>query len=643
MLKPNLCTKCHSDFSSAIGSEKLSSISLETIRSQIRSGYGLSTEEISQFQFQLEGIRDDIEQCDALISSVQVLLDKRDKLEQYANHCRGLLSPIRKLPQEILGEIFAHFCADEPSLAVGNSPAGDTQEARYSYDLTGPLLISHVCKLWHDIALSRSSLWSNIDINLFFGAGSEELIYLYLSRSQPTSLTLKITARDKKETIVREEDEIAYHDEEGIDYRDEDEIAYRYGEEIVYAYNDRGELCARDGNLLANHSHNIHKSLIAILCEAHRWKSVSFDLDIYYFDKIAFMVAYEIAVKPFRVDNLRELEIIRELDDETDYFHREINHDHNFLKLFHSVPSLYSLNIARLDPRLPFPFAQLRSVAIDDSLHDLDLSQVFTLCPAMQELSLRSLSHQYIRTSQPISPNTIHYNLCSMSLRLRRIGLVSSLVSSVTLPNLRDLTLRGDPFESALDPNWIECHRNLIHMLQRSACSLESLTLELITLDEGEELSELLMAMPTLNHFRIILNSPYFSTNTLLQILMIRESTKRPNVLQNLTHLRIDISETSNMPNLTMSSSMIKSRARGNNGKLHGMKFLELVFQLSAEGQDTIKVQRFISDLEPYLYEMLALDWRFEICIRETDSSLVGSNYGSDDSDSDSSDTDSFE
>jgi len=99
------------------------------------------------------------------------------------------------------------------------------------------------------------------------------------------------------------------------------------------------------------------------------------------------MVAYEIAVKPFRVDNLRELEIIRELDDENDYFHREINHDHNFLKLFHSVPSLHSLSIARLDPRLPFPFAQLRSVAIDDSLHDLDLSQVFTLCPAMQNLA----------------------------------------------------------------------------------------------------------------------------------------------------------------------------------------------------------------------------------------------------------------
>lgn len=60
--------------------------------------------------------------------------------------CNDAISPIHWIPNEILGEIFSNCL---PS------------NHRFSFAVT-PLLLLQVCQLWHDVAVSRGSLWSHM-------------------------------------------------------------------------------------------------------------------------------------------------------------------------------------------------------------------------------------------------------------------------------------------------------------------------------------------------------------------------------------------------------------------------------------------------------------------------------------------------
>ncbi|KAK7471128.1 hypothetical protein VKT23_002542 [Stygiomarasmius scandens] len=558
MSNSNLCVECHSKSSSVIGSESLSSSG--TVRLQLRSGYRLTTEEASQIQSQITGIGQDIDQCVAKMTSLRTELDKlqdrKSKLEQLANNCRALLSPIRRLPLEILAEILVQYCADKPSLVVRNSaaPVGGTRRARYQS--TGPLLPSHVCKLWHDVALSPG-LWSNLDLNLSFGAGINNLICLYLSRSHLAPLTLRISA------------------------------------------------LKRNGLLRISILPQTRQSFNTIFCEAYRWKRVSLHLHPRLLCEIALTVEH----KKFSVTNLKDLEISRAGG--------YIKPDSSFWNLFRSVPSLNTLSLVHFDPSLPLPFAQLKSVTIvDDIPGDPDLSQLFVACPAMQELNLSLATYDAVGSqSSPVFPNITHHNLRSMSLRLQWSGPASNLISSVVVPNLRCLVLKGDP-SGRTTP---ESHQKLIGMLQRSACRLESLTLELIAMHSDKELLELLTLMPTVTHFTLILDSPRITPSVFVQILTIQRPTTKPNILPNLTHLYVDMSAPSRLPSSREFSSMIESRARGpDNDGPRRLECLQLFFQPArrwppTKMEDVIASQRFISSIEPCLLRTSGLQWRFEL------------------------------
>ncbi|PBK84084.1 hypothetical protein ARMGADRAFT_618959 [Armillaria gallica] len=91
---------------------------------------------------------------DAEIRRLQITLEKlyrdRDRLRTYANHYGALLSPVRRLPYDILLQIFKDVCTDE-------------------YKIHPPrtcLRLGLVCKRWHEITLDSPSLWSTIFIPL---------------------------------------------------------------------------------------------------------------------------------------------------------------------------------------------------------------------------------------------------------------------------------------------------------------------------------------------------------------------------------------------------------------------------------------------------------------------------------------------
>ncbi|TFK38340.1 hypothetical protein BDQ12DRAFT_630766, partial [Crucibulum laeve] len=100
------------------------------------------------------------EQLEELSSFISSKLPELERLSAAANQYKelkeivdahqALLSPIRRVPEEILAQIFI-FCLPTDRCAVMN-----VREP--------PLLLGRVCSQWRDIAVRTPRLWSSIHI-----------------------------------------------------------------------------------------------------------------------------------------------------------------------------------------------------------------------------------------------------------------------------------------------------------------------------------------------------------------------------------------------------------------------------------------------------------------------------------------------
>ncbi|KAF9265174.1 hypothetical protein L218DRAFT_802235, partial [Marasmius fiardii PR-910] len=86
-------------------------------------------------------------EIESLKATVKALEAEQSNLSRYIAESESLLSPIRKLPVEILGEIFAIHCSRGTGNIVGDRPYCPS------------LRLSHVCHFWRQVMFSRSELW----------------------------------------------------------------------------------------------------------------------------------------------------------------------------------------------------------------------------------------------------------------------------------------------------------------------------------------------------------------------------------------------------------------------------------------------------------------------------------------------------
>lgn len=118
---------------------------------------------------------------------------------------RSLLSPIRRLPAELLGVVFV-FCLPNSSFVL--------PEKRHA-----PLLLTRICSSWRTIALSTPELWSRLRIvHHVNGRGQRKLndidhiiapfMALWLSRSGSFPLSISITGIAMKQSIL---DVLSHH------------------------------------------------------------------------------------------------------------------------------------------------------------------------------------------------------------------------------------------------------------------------------------------------------------------------------------------------------------------------------------------------------------------------------------------------
>ena len=112
----------------------------------------------------------EVDRIDSRIADLQAqlrsLAEERSVVEKSLNNYRTILSPIRRLPNDILDEIF-YRC-----LGTHRNPITSPREA--------PILLTHVCQRWRIAVLSSPRLWSAIHVT-FSNA--------YLSKSSIESIT----------------------------------------------------------------------------------------------------------------------------------------------------------------------------------------------------------------------------------------------------------------------------------------------------------------------------------------------------------------------------------------------------------------------------------------------------------------------
>jgi hypothetical protein len=116
------------------------------------------------------------------------LSSRREELEIIISACRVALAPHKKLPAELLAEIFLTCSAfPDPSILPPKS--------------TGiPLVLTHVSRTWRELALQLSELWANISI-IFDAEGLDvqrvaEMVDGWLSRASedyPLNITAECT------------------------------------------------------------------------------------------------------------------------------------------------------------------------------------------------------------------------------------------------------------------------------------------------------------------------------------------------------------------------------------------------------------------------------------------------------------------
>ncbi|KAJ7731246.1 hypothetical protein B0H16DRAFT_1584009, partial [Mycena metata] len=132
----------------------------------------------------IEGAQTRLSNLDTSIGVLEDLLTKlrghRKRATEDIHHGRALLSIIRRLPVDILTEIFDWTLPDwhtPPRRPINWSP----------------WLLGRVCSQWRTVSLSVSTLWSNID-----SASPLPLIMAQIQRSNETGLNVRLSSSDTK-------------------------------------------------------------------------------------------------------------------------------------------------------------------------------------------------------------------------------------------------------------------------------------------------------------------------------------------------------------------------------------------------------------------------------------------------------------
>ncbi|KAJ7367325.1 hypothetical protein DFH08DRAFT_660258, partial [Mycena albidolilacea] len=119
---------------------------------RLNTNYIPSDPEIVEIRALLEGPANELAQVETQIEQMKIALSQlkelRASLKAPIDAHRALISPLRRIPQDVLLDIFSSC------LPSGHNALIDAAEA--------PLLLGRVCRHWRDVTYSTPMLWSSI-------------------------------------------------------------------------------------------------------------------------------------------------------------------------------------------------------------------------------------------------------------------------------------------------------------------------------------------------------------------------------------------------------------------------------------------------------------------------------------------------
>ncbi|KAK7470146.1 hypothetical protein VKT23_001586 [Stygiomarasmius scandens] len=502
-LKTTLCSRCNAEFLA------IERVAEPSIKKKLRTTMYLPSEtETAQLFTIVRDCQQDLGRYDSeinfLTKALDRLKDQRQRLQRFTDEHRTLISVVRRLPNELLSEIFALACAD--SLVVSRKQI-----------FAQTLKISQVCSNWRKAVHSLPKLWSSLIVNLTNDRkGVNELVDLYLERSHGLPLTLKILARS---TWFLED------------------------EEYTSDWPER----------LSSQSWSIFSTMLEF---SQRWRNVSIEMHWDLMDHVMEKVPILSEGEGLYFDQLQQLEIKWE---PYSYHYERSNHLIDTLGLLGDLRSLridmYHDSFFSLDPEA---MADVKTLVVRKSIFESNVVPLFKCFPHVENLELTCVFDEEF--GPPISGLP---DLPQIICRLKHLTLwigpslpASHLVAALTLPCLTHLCLRGEiEDQDQHGSTWVN---NLKTMLSQSP-HLQNLELVGKPFQADTHMTEILSIIPHLTHLKIDVSpseKPHFqlqvaplskpkesSATRILGALTLEPLNANSYILPRLTHLDIEFEE----------------------------------------------------------------------------------------------------
>ncbi|KAJ7153890.1 hypothetical protein C8R43DRAFT_1235295 [Mycena crocata] len=152
---------------------------LDSALKQLRTGYVPSVPESVGIQANLASLSDELARLEALIRD---LSSQRDKVQESIELQRALIAPIRRLPDDVLRELFLACLPTHRNAAM--SP------------VEPPLLLCRICSVWRALALATPMLWASLHTHIDFILPREDRAHAvaqWVGRSAACPLSLSMS------------------------------------------------------------------------------------------------------------------------------------------------------------------------------------------------------------------------------------------------------------------------------------------------------------------------------------------------------------------------------------------------------------------------------------------------------------------
>ncbi|KAJ8095189.1 hypothetical protein PM082_010411 [Marasmius tenuissimus] len=393
---------------------------------------------ISQFLLDAEKeMRDWQAEINRLRSAMHRLENRRNGLKKTMERCRSLLSPVHRLPAEVLALIFS-FCSEAPGLVRPSCCPVALQVVR-------------VCGRWRDVGLGTPSLWSSIGIAFQDWRDKAKsliaLTQLFMERSKQSPLDL------------------------WIEFGTEDAAESDPGHES---------------------GHPFMPVIAALSRNCGRWRSLTIRIPRPFAQHARLFFS---GVQEQSFPCLQELRLLGATPG-VGASNSALGFPDNLLGFFTHCPSLHILNVSArfLTHRLALPLHQIRTLSIQTSYFPPALAFV-ALQPRLENLMLSAVGGN--PDAQAYNGHIISDTIRKLSAVLEGQKDVTTL-SHLTLPALTSLTMEAAPVKwkvwdespvtdlvarsgcslTSLSIKWIPMtDRQLIHLLEQTP-TLSSLHIE---------------------------------------------------------------------------------------------------------------------------------------------------------------------